>query len=208
MISSSNLSYSFNKSVNLSYPDWKVGDGEHGLILGNSGSGKTTFLHLLSGLLKPTSGTVKFDDTDITELKSGELDVFRGKHVGLVFQKPHLISALSVSDNLRLATFLGRKSEQDARIEELLDSLGLDGLGKRRISEISQGQAQRVSIARALINHPKVIFGDEPTASLDDSSCEKVIDILQKQADKQGATLILATHDHRVKSHFSNQMEL
>lgn len=208
MISTSNLKYSFSEQAQLIYPDWKVGDNGHGLILGSSGSGKTTLLHLMSGLLQPTEGEVILDNTNISLMKPLQMDRFRGENVGLVFQKPHLISALSVVDNIKLAAYLGGKSGQKERINDLLDSLGLSELGNRKISEISQGQAQRVSIARALINKPKVIFGDEPTASLDDKSCNQVIDLLQEQANKFGATLILATHDHRVKPHFSNKLEL
>jgi ABC-type lipoprotein export system ATPase subunit len=208
LISTSFLKYSFNGQISLEYPDWIVKDGEHGLILGASGSGKTTLLHLMSGLIRPTEGLIMFDDLEINKLSASEMDQFRGKHIGLVFQKPHLIAALSVKENIRLATFLGNKPEQNDHIDALLESLGLESLAGRKISEISQGQAQRVAIARALINKPKVIFGDEPTASLDDQSCEKVISLLQEQAEKYQATLVLATHDHRVKSHFSNQLQL
>lgn len=208
MITTSNLKYSFNASSQLTFPDWEVLDGEHGLILGPSGCGKTTFLHLLSGLIKPTFGSIQYDEVAINDLGPREMDQFRGENIGLVFQKPHLIAALTVRQNIQLATFFGKKPEQNEQIEGLLESLGLVDLVDRKINEISQGQAQRVAIARALINSPKVIFGDEPTASLDDASCEKVIQLLQEQAEKHNATLVLATHDHRVKSHFSNQLQL
>ncbi|MFY0599683.1 MAG: ATP-binding cassette domain-containing protein [Cyclobacteriaceae bacterium] len=208
MIRTSNLSYSFNEQASLVYQDWNVENAQHGLILGASGSGKTTLLHLLSGLLKIETGSVKLGGVELKDLSTSEIDHFRGENIGLVFQKPHLISALSVRENISLAVFLGRKKDQSERIDELLISLGLQELSKRKIHEISQGQAQRVSIARALVNKPKVIFGDEPTASLDDESCEKVITLLQQQAENYGATLVLATHDHRVKSHFSNKLIL
>ncbi len=141
-------------------------------------------------------------------MSQSKLDQFRGQNIGLVFQKPHLIHALSVFENVLLATFLGKKKERKNAIQELLNNLGIDDLADRRIHEISQGQAQRVAIARALINKPKVIFGDEPTASLDDASCEQVVKLLQNQAAENGATLVLATHDQRVKSHFSNKLTL
>lgn len=208
MIQINNLQYAFNSGKPLIYPDWQVGDGAHGLILGSSGSGKTTLLHLMGGLLKPTLGTVKIDRVAIGQLKKAEMDQFRGSNVGFVFQKPHLIAALSVKENVRLAVFLGRKKQSDASIAEVLSRLGIEDLADRAIHEISQGQAQRVAVARALINSPKVIFGDEPTASLDDASCDQVISLLQEQAVKSGATLILATHDQRVKAHFSNQLTL
>jgi ABC-type lipoprotein export system ATPase subunit len=208
VIQTTNLQYRFNTDVCLNYPDWHVASGEHGLILGASGSGKTTLLHLVSGLLRPTSGSISIEGIEINQLSNTALDQFRGQNIGLVFQRPHLISALSVKENIRLAIFLGRKKERDERILDLLNVLGLSDLANRKIHEISQGQAQRVAIARALINQPKVIFGDEPTASLDDRSCDQVVTLLQEQALQSGATLILATHDQRVKSHFSNKLEL
>lgn len=208
MIQISNLQYSFRSGNALTYPDWKVPDGEHGLILGSSGSGKTTLLHLMGGFLRSTSGSVAIDDVEIEKLTDKEMDQFRGTNIGFVFQQPHLVASLSVQDNIRLASFLGRKDQSDSKIKAILESLGIADLAERSIHEISQGQAQRVAIARAVINDPKVIFGDEPTASLDDTSCQQVIALLQGQAAKSGATLILATHDQRVKAHFSNQLTL
>lgn len=208
MIKLSNLKYTFDHANSLSFPDWEVRAGAHGLILGASGSGKTTLLHLMAGLLQPTMGKIAIADVNIASLNQSDLDKFRGKNIGLVFQKPHLIASLSVYENITLAAHLGKTKIDSSEIFQLLDSLGLNGLEHRAINEISQGQAQRVSIARALINKPKLVFGDEPTASLDDESCQKVIDLLQVQANKFGATLILATHDHRVKSHFTNQLAL
>lgn len=208
MIKISNLKYSFSSTLNLTFPDWEVSKGNHGLIIGSSGCGKTTLLHLMSGLLAPQSGSILFEETDIGNLSQSQLDKFRGQNIGLVFQKPHLIASLTVRDNIALSAYLGKVNIDSGQIAQVLDSLGLEGLADRKISEISQGQAQRVSIARAIINKPKVIFGDEPTASLDDDSCGKVIDLLKEQTENFGATLILATHDHRVKSHFSNQLKL
>ncbi|WP_258103770.1 ABC transporter ATP-binding protein [Marinoscillum sp. MHG1-6] len=208
MIQIAGLSHCFSDNVVISYPDWQVADGEHSLILGASGSGKTTLLHLMSGLLKPTNGSVIFDTQEINQLSPSRMDKFRGAHVGLIFQKPHLIAALTVKENIKLSTFLGKKPEHNRHIEEMLDSLGLIELAHRKVHQLSQGQAQRVAIARALINHPKFVFGDEPTASLDDESCMKVVELLKRQSDQHGATLVIATHDQRVKNHFSNKLEL
>ena len=208
VLSVKGLSYHFAEGPYLHFPDWTVEKKQHSLILGPSGGGKTTLLHLASGLLKPTSGTVFLNDREIQTLSPSSLDRFRGAHVGFVFQKPHLLSSLTVRDNIRLATFFGRKTIHNQRIDEVLTELGIIELKNRKVHEISQGQAQRVAIARAVINHPDVIFGDEPTASLDDVSCDAVINLLKSQAEKCDATLIIATHDHRVKSRFKHQLTL
>jgi ABC-type lipoprotein export system ATPase subunit len=126
----------------------------------------------------------------------------------LIFQKPHLVSALTVKENLTLSQYLGKKKLDNNRVEEVLNQLGVLDLKNRRIHQISQGQAQRVSIARAVLNSPKLLLADEPTASLDDENCEKVIRLLKSQAEMHGSTLIIATHDHRVKSEFENRLEL
>ena len=208
MISVKNLSHTFDDQTSLSFPDWNIGQGEHSLILGASGCGKTTFLHLLSGLLKAQQGKIAINGEDLTALTTAQLDHFRGQHIGFVFQKPHLIQALSVYENILLAPFFGRKKDQVPRIDKLMEELGISDLRKKKVSQISQGQAQRIAIARAVVNEPEVIFGDEPTASLDDASCDAVIKLLKKQAEQCNATLVIATHDSRVKSEIQNQIQL
>lgn len=176
------------------------------LVLGKSGSGKTTLLNLLAGLLKPEAGEVKLAGRNIATMKGQELDLFRGKEIGIVFQKPHLLAALNVKENLQMAHFLGKKKGQN--IEQLLAELGLADKAKSSILILSEGEAQRVSIARALANSPKLILADEPTSSLDDENTEKVIRLLQTQAAKIGAVLIIVTHDQRVKAHIPNFVEV
>ncbi|WP_421875886.1 ABC transporter ATP-binding protein [Marinoscillum sp.] len=208
MIAVKNLTHSFSDGTALTFPDWQVAKGSSALILGASGCGKTTFLHLLSGLLKAQSGEIKIEGQNILELNTSQLDHFRGKHIGFVFQKPHLVQSLSVYENILLAPFLGQKMSQKKRIDHVMAELGIGELRNKPVSQISQGQAQRVAIARAVINEPDVLFGDEPTASLDDESCHSVIQLLKKQAQECNATLIIATHDSRVKSEFENQVQL
>ncbi|MEQ8470851.1 MAG: ABC transporter ATP-binding protein [Marinoscillum sp.] len=208
MVQVQNLTYQFSGGTRLNFPNWQVNRGDHALILGPSGGGKTTFLHLLSGLTAVQSGSIVINDVNLGSLSGSQLDRFRGKHIGFVFQTPHLIDALTVEENVELANFFGRKPEKKAAIQSVLKDLGIDQLAKRKIHEISQGQAQRVAIARAVINQPDFIIGDEPTASLDDDSCKAVISLLKKQAEDCGATLIIATHDSRVKSEFPNQLML
>lgn len=192
----------------MHFPGWQVADGAHALILGPSGSGKTTYLHLLSGLLRSQQGDIFINQTNLSELSGAALDQFRGQYLGFVFQKPHLIASLTVKENVLLACFLAKKAQKEDAVEELLTKLNIQHLAHRKIHEISQGQAQRVSIARAVVNKPVIIFGDEPTASLDDESCDAVIRLLKEQAEMCGASLIIATHDQRVKSEFPNQLIL
>ena len=183
----------------LEFADWQVSNNEKWLLLGQSGSGKTTLLHILTGLLKPTNGSVKIDDVELYELSAKKLDTFRGQRIGIVFQKPHLIKSLTVTENLILAQNFAGLPTDKKRIEEVLASL--DILTKKDASpkELSQGQLQRVTIARAVINQPSLLIADEPTSSLDDKNAEAVLALLKEQSEINKATLVLATHDKRVK---------
>ena len=192
----------------LKYPDWQVDEGDHALILGGSGSGKTTLLHLIGGLMRPKYGEVRIGGQRLSALKANQLDKFRGKNIGIVFQRPHLVKSLNVKENLRLAQTLAGSSRQEHRIDRILESLDIAPLKSRKVYQISQGQSQRVSIARAVVNAPKVLLADEPTASLDDVNCERVIKLLRNSAKENQATLIVATHDQRVKNEFKNQLIL
>ena len=162
----------------------------------------------MSGLLTSQEGKITIQGTDITQLSESRLDHFRGANMGFVFQKNHLIHALTVRKNLLMAPFLAGLKQDEDRIEEVLKELGLEAKGDSRINELSQGQAQRVAIARAVLNKPTVIFADEPTSALDDRNCERVINLLFNAAQTNHATLVVATHDQRLKSIFSNQLVL
>lgn len=207
MLKLRNLNHAFG-AVNLKYPDWEVSSGDHALILGDSGSGKTTLLHLIGGLMRPENGEVIVCDQPISQLKGGKLDQFRGKNIGIIFQRPHLVKSLTVMENLILTQKLGGKTKDLAKIDQLLNDLAIESLGKRKVHQISQGQAQRVSIARALVNAPRLLLADEPTASLDDENCKRVIQLLKNQAKIHSSTLVVATHDQRVKQEFKNHLTL
>lgn len=201
------LKHSYGEGM-IEYPDWEVEQGSHAIIIGNSGCGKTTLLHLVAGLMPPKEGSLEVAGENLAEKSNSSLDKFRGENIGIVFQKPHLVRSLSVRENLTLSQYMGRKKLDGNRVNEVLDHLGIKDLAGRKVHQISQGQAQRVSIARAVINSPKLLLADEPTASLDDENCKKVITLLKHQAEQSGATLIVATHDHRVKNEFKNQLSL
>ncbi|WP_332913453.1 ATP-binding cassette domain-containing protein [Algoriphagus boritolerans] len=144
----------------LTFKNFQVNSGESLLILGKSGSGKTTLLNLLAGLLKSKQGEVVLDGVNICSISEQEMDLFRGKNIGIVFQKPHLIAALNVRQNLELAHFFSKKKGQD--ILRLLSDLGISAKSNSSVLTLSEGEAQRVSIARALASCPKLILADEP----------------------------------------------
>jgi ABC-type lipoprotein export system ATPase subunit len=213
MIEVNGLSYSYNSrkasdSNQLSFPDFRVDKGGHFLLLGESGSGKTTLLHLLGGLLRPSKGKIEVDNIDISQLSETQLDGFRGRNFGFVFQKNHLISSLTVKKNLLMASFLAGVYQDEDRIENVLNQLGLQGKADSKIQELSQGQAQRVAIARAIINKPAIILADEPTSALDDKNCGRVIELLNSVAVENNAALIVATHDQRLKKEMNSQIIL
>ena len=206
MLETKNLRFKYDNNLELNFPDIKTSK-ENLLILGASGVGKTTFLHLLSGLLKPMNGEIDLLGTKISNLKMSEMDRFRGKNIGIVFQKPHFINSLTVKENLQLAQYISKKSDKN-RIQSILESLGIEDKANKKTQNLSQGEKQRVSIALAIVNSPKLILADEPTSSLDDLNCDKVINILKNQASKYKAKLIIITHDYRLKKHFKNTLSL
>ena len=200
------LTFAYPGQPLLTFPELSLAGGEALLLLGKSGSGKTTFLHLLAGLLAPSSGEIVLDGTALSFLKGHQLDLFRGQNIGIVFQKPHLIAALSVQENLVLAQFLCKKKGVD--VSALLKNLELSDKASAAVATLSEGEAQRVSIARALVNSPKLILADEPTSSLDDDRAEQVIHLLKKEAARVGAALIIVTHDQRVKSEVAQVIDV
>ena len=206
MLETKNLRFKYDDDSELSFPDMKTSK-ENLLILGASGVGKTTFLHLLSGLLKPLEGEIDLIGTPISKLTMSEMDRFRGKNIGIVFQKPHFINSLTVKENLQLAQYISKKIDK-TRISSLLESLGIVDKANKKTLNLSQGEKQRVAIALAIVNSPKLILADEPTSSLDDLNCNKVINLLKNQAAKYKAKLIIITHDYRLKKHFKNTLSL
>jgi putative ABC transport system ATP-binding protein len=208
MIAVRGLAHRYGAAEALRLADWKVAQGERWLVLGPSGCGKTTLLHVLAGLVRPTEGQVEVSGEDVLKLEGARLDRWRATTVGIVLQALHLVKHLSVRDNLRLAQYLAKAPQDDKRIDDALGALGVAAKSARRPSELSQGEQQRVAIARAVVNRPKLVLADEPTASLDDASAADVVDLLSEQAARHGATLVVATHDARVKGKFRERLEL
>ena len=189
-------------------PDLFCQAGSTILVTGNSGKGKTTYLHILAGMLQPNSGEILIDNTDFTNLKGSKADKFRGKNIGVVFQKSHFIASLSVLENLEMASWLATGKKHTKRAKELLTKLDILEQAHKQPSQLSVGQQQRVSIARALMNEPKVLLADEPTSSLDDKNADNVIELLESLSKEYKAALIIVTHDSRIKAKFTNQITM
>ena len=207
MIRTRCLKFDYDNKVFFKFPDINLKGNENLLIIGSSGIGKTTLLHLLAGLLSSKSGSIELYGKKISELSSHKLDNFRRDNIGIIFQRPHFVNSLNVKENLQLAQYIANKKDY-GRIESILKSLNIFDKSNKKTNQLSQGEKQRASIALAIINSPKLILADEPTSSLDDDNCNNVIKLLKKQASEFGAQLIVITHDSRLKKHFKNSIEL
>ncbi|MTI21726.1 ATP-binding cassette domain-containing protein [Fulvivirga sp. RKSG066] len=208
MFKTQSLFFAYNESIYFRFPDIELTAGEDLLILGESGIGKTTLLHLMAGLLRPKSGSIALKGTSFESLSLRKLDTFRGRHIGLVFQRPQFFNALSLSENLLLIQYLAGKKQDIKRVRQVTERLAIDHKLKEKPYNMSQGEQQRAAIALAVINNPALILADEPTSSLDDKNCMKVATLLKQQAADTDATLIIITHDQRLKNLFQNTLEL
>jgi len=208
MISIEGLRHRYGDRQVLALDAWRAEAGERWLVLGASGSGKTTLLCIVGGLLRPSAGRVAVDGQDLGALSGAALDRFRGRRIGFVPQKLHLIPSLAVDENLLLAQYLAGVAQDRARVAEVLGALGIAERARARPAELSHGQAQRVALARAVINRPSLILADEPTSNLDDAHCAQAVELLESQAAACGATLVVATHDQRVRARFEKRIEL
>jgi putative ABC transport system ATP-binding protein len=207
MIKTKEVKFNYDNQVFFDFPDINLKSGENLLIIGNSGIGKTTLLHLLAGLLKLNSGSIELFGKELRKLSSYQLDRFRKNNIGIIFQRPHFVNSLTVKENLQLAQYIANKKD-DNRIESILKNLNVFDKSNKITNQLSQGEKQRASIALAIVNSPKLILADEPTSSLDDNNCSNVIKLLKKQATEFGAQLIVITHDSRLKKHFKKSIEL
>lgn len=187
---------------------FEMEQGEHLLLLGPSGSGKSTLINLIAGLLTPDAGEVVIAGEAMTGHGSGARDDLRRKRIGIIFQTLRLVSALSIRKNLRLAQKLGHGQADDAVIDELLDRLGIAHRANAKPRKLSQGEAQRAAIARALVGRPDLLVADEPTSALDDANAAKIAQLLLDTAKVQGSTLLIATHDQRLRAFIPNSLSL
>jgi putative ABC transport system ATP-binding protein len=201
MILTRQLAYAYPKGAQLSFQDVQLEQGDILVLRGNSGSGKSTWLALLAGLLTPQQGELTVAGQRLNGLSNTARDAWRANHLGFLPQKLHLSEALTVAENLQLAYFaagLPLDTAAKIHIESTLNALGVADFAQRKPSTLSGGQAQRVALARAVLLSPKIILADEPTASLDDEAANAALTLLKVSAERCKATLVIATHDFRV----------
>lgn len=198
MIVSRGLACQYPGGGRLTFPDTTVPQGGVLLLRGRSGSGKSSWLALAAGLMRPAQGEIEVAGQGLAALTPPQGDAWRARHIGFLPQKLHLSPALTVAGNLELVYFAAGLKVDAPAMAAALQALGVAGLAARRPQQLSGGQAQRVALARAVLLHPQVILADEPTASLDDAAAGEALALLQATAQRCGATLVIATHDARV----------
>lgn len=199
IISFEDVTFSYQAGQSLQFPNVNIQKGNTTLVLGQSGVGKTTCLHLMAGLMKPKSGSIVINGSSIAHMSQSELDAFRGKNVGVIFQQNHFISALNVLENIEMSQYLSGGKKDSVFCKELLKRLDISDKWNKKTTALSQGERQRVAIARSLAARPPIILADEPTSALDDTNTTEVFKLLKDQADFLGSTLVIVTHDNRLK---------
>jgi putative ABC transport system ATP-binding protein len=213
-----NMGYAYSKNADsvLSIPKWQLKHGERVFLYGDSGSGKTTFLNILCGIIIPNSGRIILFNEELNSMSDRQRDRFRAKNIGVVFQKFNLIPYLTVSKNIELAAFFAdysmfRSGSEDVKIraQTLIENLHLPkDILNTQVRYLSTGQQQRVAIARALINQPKLLLVDEPTSALDTSARDAFMQVLMHMCDVANTTLIFVSHDLALGNYFKRKVNL
>jgi putative ABC transport system ATP-binding protein len=175
--------------------------GRYSAIMGPSGSGKSTLMHILAGLDRPTDGSVRIDDVEITALDDADLTRLRRDKLGFIFQFFNLIPVLTARENIVLPLSIAGRNAEPAYLDQLVETVGLQDRLTHRPAELSGGQQQRVAVARALVSRPAVVFADEPTGNLDSKSSEEILRMLRRSVDELGQTVVMVTHDPEAASY-------
>lgn len=189
----------------INIPEFTVEDKEITAVSGESGSGKSTFLNLISGILNPGSGEIYINGTDITKLSESKKDYFRAKNIGYIFQSFNLLQGFNALENVMLGMMFSGKADKK-KSETVLAKVGLHSRMKNKPQELSVGEQQRVAVARAMVNSPLLILADEPTANLDSKNTEIIIDLIKNICSESGTALITVSHEEYVVSQFSNKI--
>jgi len=192
----------------LDVPGFLLAAGEQAALEGSSGSGKSTLLHVISGIMRPDSGRVEVAGTEITRLPEGRRDRFRADSLGLVFQQFNLLPGFTALENVLVAMSFASGRPDRTRAAGLLEAVGLAHRLHHKPAELSTGQQQRVAVARALANRPRVVLADEPTASIDTAHKQQVVDLLKDTCHEQGVALLVVTHDPDVARQFPRRLTL
>ncbi|HXC19294.1 MAG TPA: ABC transporter ATP-binding protein [Acidimicrobiales bacterium] len=202
------VEFDFGQTPALRKASVSIREGEVLAVMGPSGSGKSTLLHCLAGILVPKHGEIRLSGERIDTYPEHERSALRREKFGFVFQFGQLVPELSAEENVALPLLLGglRRNEALVRAREWFERLGIEGLERRRSGELSGGQAQRVALARGLVAHPKVLFADEPTGSLDSLTGELVMELLVTAAREDGTTVVLVTHEPRVAAYADREV--
>jgi putative ABC transport system ATP-binding protein len=184
-----------------------IAAGEFVGLLGTSGSGKSTLLNLVAGLDRPTSGSLRILDRDLSQMSSDELSVHRQRTVGVIFQSFNLVSTMNAAENVALAMMFAGvpRGEREGRASRLLESMGLGGRQGHRPKELSGGEQQRVAIARALANNPQLLLADEPTGNLDSRTTRDIMTLLKELNERDGKTIIMVTHDPSLAREYTHR---
>jgi ABC-type lipoprotein export system ATPase subunit len=192
----------------LDIEEFRVAAGEQAVLLGRSGCGKTTLLHVIAGISTPDSGEIRVDGRDITQLDEAGRDRLRAETIGYVFQSFNLLSGFSALENVLLGLAFGQGRHDAARARELLGLVGLSHRHRHKPAELSVGEQQRVAVARALANRPRLLLADEPTASVDSRHQQTVIDLIRQTCEEEGVALLLVTHAPDVAARFERAVHL
>ena len=208
MIKTNSILFSYNAEKEFAFPSIDLSQGQQALLIGASGSGKSTYMNIIGGLNSNYKGELIVANQNIGDLSSSALDKFRGSKIGIIFQESNLVESLTLEQNLLLRLKLARKLKKEVEWDYLLDALKIKSLLKQMPKTLSIGERQRANIALALITQPKVVLADEPTSALDDQNANQVIDLLKQVSEALNTTLLIITHDNRVKDHFKNQVSL
>jgi ABC-type lipoprotein export system ATPase subunit len=192
----------------LDVHEFTVAAGEQVVLMGRSGSGKTTLLHTIAGISRPDSGSVKIDGTEITRLPEAGRDRFRADKIGYVFQTFNLLAGFSALENVLLGMAFASGHADEGRARHLLERVGLSGRLTHKPAMLSVGEQQRVAVARALANRPKLLLADEPTANVDSGHQQQIVDLVRSTCQEENVSLLLVTHTPEVAQQFERVVQL